>query len=120
MSVQHIEHIYFPDSYVLSIEAKPYIFTMAFDFVLTPQHPFYSDIHPDDRHCYRRGSISIKNFKNFEWRNEMSSPPATDATGEIDFGNLDSFQYTNGVYAFEGDWGIIRVTGGELNLIYTE
>jgi hypothetical protein len=44
--------------------------------------------------------------------------PATDASGEEDYGHIDALHWDNGIFELEGAWGQIRVvaTGVGLNL----
>ena len=35
--------------------------------------------------------------------------PFRDGTGEIDYGNIDSFEWRTGFYALAGGWGHVRI-----------
>ena len=47
-------------------------------------------------------------MRTIEWL-QRGSAPATDATGEQDWGHIDWFVVDNDVYELEGDWGHVRV-----------
>lgn len=44
--------------------------------------------------------------------------PATDATGELDYGNVDSFAFNlpEDRWELDGDWGFIRARNPEVTL----
>jgi|SRR6267154_2791203 len=107
--------ILFSSSYVLSFCIEPYIVWLDMEFALTPEHPEYSLPDADKQECYRRGAIGIRGFERVTW-SATGFLPSHDAKGEVDFGNLDEFTYTRNVWRLAGDWGLIEVLGGKLQL----
>jgi hypothetical protein len=107
------QHVLLESSYVLQIRLSPYNLELRMDFVLTPEHPKYSSPDAAKQECYKRGHIQIMGFRRVTWE-ASGYKPSYDATGELDFGNLDLFTYSNGVWEVSGDWGVIRVDGGDL------
>jgi hypothetical protein len=105
-----MEHVYLPDSWVLSVETdgSSYV-TFLLDAVLQPDHPLY--YHPPqagEQYAYARlrwrlaGGVNWNEGPNLEH-------PARDATGEFDFGNIDSWISSGTSDMLEGDWGNVVV-----------
>lgn len=44
------------------------------------------------------------------WVDEQGAPPATDASGEVDFGHIDSLVWDGNAFELEGDWGRMEVS----------
>lgn len=103
-----LENLYLEDSYVLGIVAQPAILRRTMDLVLTKEHPRYESPGPGDQYCMRRGTIGFHAARRLTWT-DQGAPPATDASGEIDYGNIDSFTHIEDVYRREGDFGRIEV-----------
>ena len=38
-----------------------------------------------------------------------------DASGEIDYGNIDNLEQNSSGFSFEGDFGSVEIIGGELS-----
>jgi len=98
------EELVLEESYVLGIEAVPGAVTFAVDFVLTPGHPAYAPPPEDENESYRRGTMRFTGVKRLEWSGQ-GAPPATDATGEADYGHIDDLQWDDNRFELEGDWG---------------
>lgn len=63
---------------------------------------------PGEQYCYRRGEVTFQGVSELEWRRQ-GQPPARDATGEEDYGGIDSFVRDEDGYRFSGDFGDLRV-----------
>ncbi len=100
------------ESYVLAIHEHDGTVEFSLDAVLTPSHPAYRPPAPDEQYYYRRGQLVIVGAERPRLRHS-DARPATDATGEEDFGNIDSLYPvdSNGRdrWAMEGDWGELEV-----------
>ncbi len=92
------------ESYVLDIQAGPSSVRFALDLVLTPEHPEYSDPASGEQYCYRRGRIEFLGVRRLRWT-AQGAPPARDVSGELDYGNIDFFSYSDSGYELEGSWG---------------
>ena len=103
------EHVYLEESYVLAVVVTPASVVFEMEIVLTAKHPEYSAPGPESFECYRVGRLEFGGVSYLEW-SEQGSPPATDASGEIDYGHIDSFMWDSGQYELEGDWGVMKVT----------
>lgn len=85
------------------------------DLLLLPQHPAYCAPRGDERGCFKPGILRIRQFKKLEW-NATGFAPATDATGEIDWGCLDELNGRGDHWRLVGDWGVIETEGGTLDV----
>jgi hypothetical protein len=92
------------ESFVLGIEARPGVVVFEIDFVLTPRHPDYAPPSSSERECFRPGTLRFVDVRRLVW-DEQGRRPATDASGEIDYGHIDSFEWDDGRFVLEGDWG---------------
>ena len=99
---------YLEDSWVLDVSDVGLVVTFALDLVLTPDHPQYEPPSPGEQYCYRRARLTVASSKR-SLLHRSDAPPATDASGELDFGNIDLFTPVDwdGEAAWEirGTWG---------------
>jgi hypothetical protein len=104
-----LAEIVLEESFVLSIEARPGVVVFEIDFVLTPRHPDYTPPSSSETECFRRGTLRLVDVRRLVW-DEQGGRPATDASGEIDYGHIDSFEWDDGRFVLQGDWGSADVT----------
>lgn len=99
--------IYLEDSWVLDVTPIEHGVVFRLDAVLTPDHYRYQP-GPGEQHCYRRARLTVASAKRSKLH-RSEAPAATDASGELDFGNIDVFIPVewDGEAAWEmsGDWG---------------
>jgi hypothetical protein len=105
-----LEHLYLEDSYVLAIDENPDALHFDLEAVLTEQHPHYSPPKPDEQYSYRRVDLVFTAPKAVNWIKRIMKP-FTDAGGEIDYGNIDSFTWEGDRYELSGDWGHVIIDG---------
>lgn len=103
------ESLVLEESYVLGVEATPGALAFDLDLVLTPEHPAYAPPPATERECFRRGRIRFVQVRRLVW-DAQGVPPATDASGEADFGHIDSLAWEGNVFTLEGDWGRMEVS----------
>jgi hypothetical protein len=117
VELPELSEIVLEESYVLGVTALPGQVTFDMDFVLTPAHPLYAPPPPSESECFRRGTLRLFGVRRLEW-DEQGRPPATDASGERDFGHVDSFEWDHERYVLCGDWGRIDAVseGAEITL----
>ena len=106
-----LEHVYLPDSWVLDIETDATSVCFFLDAALTPGHPlFYSPPKAGEQHAYARlrwcltGEVHWNEGPNLDH-------PACDASGEFDYGHVDSWVGYGDNECLEGDWGNVVVFG---------
>ena len=105
------EHVYLEDSYVTGIEEQPDRLRFTLEVVLTVGHPLYRPPAPDEQYCYRPGALEFPALRRVTWT-ARHLRPFRDASGSVDYGNVDVFTARDGVYHLEGDWGSVEVVSG--------
>lgn len=103
LSVFHLE-----ESYILDIVARPGSLACDVDLALFPEHREYTSPAPGERHCYKRGWMRFSSVSELHWV-DQGWPPAVDASGESDYGTIDSMKIDGDRYVMAGDFGEIRV-----------
>ncbi|WP_369244356.1 hypothetical protein [Streptomyces sp. R41] len=107
-SLPGFEKIQLEGSYVLGIEARPGKLMFRLDLMLDPGHPNFGPPLGDDRACFRPALLCFDAVRGLTWT-DQGTPPARDASGEIDYGTIDEFTWIAGEFALVGDWGRIQV-----------
>lgn len=104
----HLAEIYLEDSWVLDIAAAEHGVVFRLDAVLTPSHPRYHPPSPGEQYRYLRATLTVVSAGRFLLR-RSDAPAATDASGEVDFGNIDVFTAVDWdgerAWKVSGDWG---------------
>lgn len=113
------EDVYLEDSWVLAVCEGSDGLRFHLDMVLTEQHPKWTPPKPDAVYSYTSASLEFLNPRRVEWT-RGPGPPATDASGELDWGNIDSFTWDESRYELEGDWGAVIVEGDSPRLVYAD
>jgi hypothetical protein len=119
--IDGLQDIVLEESYVLGITATPGQVVFTMDFVLTRDHPLFRPFNPAETYeCFRRGELRFQDVTSLQWSGQ-GAPPARDATGELDWGHIDYFEWKPGCYRLEGegDWGIMEVTGDNIQVTVT-
>jgi hypothetical protein len=114
-----LENIVLEESYVMAIMAMPGELIFELDFVLATAHPLYKQPPVGVIGSFRRGKLCFQAVKSLQW-SDQGAPPAEDATGKIDYGNIDSFEWRSGFYRLEGDWGFMEVAGSDVQVTIYE
>lgn len=112
-NLKGFENVYLEDSYVLDIESDEHSVRILLEAVLTEEHPQYTSPLPNEQYCYRKARIVFKDAEKVIWtRKNMRR--YTDATGEVDYGNIDTFFSDEGRYHLAGAWGELDIIDSEL------
>ena len=101
-----LRFFYLEDSWVLDVVARPGTLTVALDVVLLPEHPDYEAPLPGESYCYRRGELGFEGVSRLNWIGQ-GLPPARDASGEFDYGGVDSLEFDDDIYNISGNFGKI-------------
>ena len=104
-----LEHIYLEDSYLLACIERGNEIVFSLDLVLIPGHEAYTPAKPNEFHCYRYGKLIFKNPTAITWVNKDFSHVSTDASGEIDYGAIDTMTLNDGSYRLIGSWGEVLI-----------
>ena len=104
-----LENVYLEDSWVLGVYESESSLSFDFDGVLTETHPRWQPPKPGEVHCYLRMELTFPSVRAIEWL-ARGTRPAVDATGEEDWGHIDTFEFDGDSYELSGDWGHVRLT----------
>jgi hypothetical protein len=105
-----LEHLYLEDSFVLGVHDDADTLRFDIEAVLTEQHPRYSPPKPDEQYSYLPVALVFAAPRAVKWV-ERPMKPTVDATGEIDYGNIDSFTWEDDRYELSGEWGHVVIDG---------
>jgi hypothetical protein len=100
--------VYLEDSYVLDINIKPASVEFLLSVVLTEKHPLYTAPLPHEQYCYRTARLLFPNVESVDGL-DAAPMPSTDATGAIDYGNINEFYRLDEHYYLSGDWGRLKI-----------
>jgi len=111
--IKPLSGIYLEDSYVLDVTEDSGTIRFTLEAVLTPDNKKYHPPNPGEQYCYMTGELIFSGITRTDWI-RRSFQRYTDATGEIDYGNIDALiTYADG-YELEGDWGTVRIWSEQL------
>jgi hypothetical protein len=113
------EHVYLEDSWVLGVTEGVGGLRLNLDLILTDQHPKWTPAKPEERYCYVSAALVFASPHRVKWIKQPDRP-ARDATGELDWGNIDSFEWDDSTYELEGGWGAVIVEGDAPQLLYAD
>ena len=97
---------------MLHVDAGRSSLAVGLEVVLAEDHPSYRPPAQGEQYCYRRGVLRFAAAREVEWVH-VRMRPATDATGEPDFGHIDYLYEEQGRYVLGGDWGDVAVASPE-------
>lgn len=115
IELDSLTHYVLEESWVLDIEARPANLVMRLEFVVTEEHPAFGPWGPDEWTCFRSGTLRFAGVTSLLWT-DQGSPPARDASGEIDYGHIDVFTWKPGEYHFSGDFGSMEVHANDVQV----
>lgn len=98
--------LWLEESFHLEIRQTGDTISLGFEFYLTEDHPLWSEPKPDEWGCYKKGWLIFSSVTSFAL-NPTNNRPSSDATGEMDFGNVDTFKIAGNNYMIMTDWGTI-------------
>lgn len=106
-----LEQIYLEDSFVLGVEILPGSVKVQLDVVLREGHPSYVAAGEDEQYCFRKGVLRLEEVGEVTWH-MPTGPPAIDASGDTDYGGIDSYKVDGSVHRIVGEIGELTVTCG--------
>lgn len=108
---------YLEDSWVLEVQASERECTFRLDLVLTHEHAAYKPPKPGEQHCYAPATLRISTNEALSFQPGQGQP-ASDATGEVDYGNIDTFDPVDwegrDAWMLTGLWGELLVATPEV------
>jgi hypothetical protein len=105
------EHLYLEDSWVLGVEESPDELRFDVEAVMTEDHPEWHPRRPNEQYAYKRLAVVFHKPRHVTWVARMTWAPAVDASGEVDYGNIDVFTWEGSLFDLQGDWGHVLVEG---------
>ena len=106
------------ESYVLGWLRKDNQMTFQADFAVAPDHPTYSPPLPTEYAHFRLGTLSFSNVKSAKGLPDQSAVrPAIDASGEADYGHIESFTRNVGVCEIGLEFGIVNIEAESLLIL---
>jgi hypothetical protein len=112
-SLPGFEGMYLEDSFVLEVQATPGRLRITLDLRIGRAHPSYRDPLEGEVACFREAVIEFPAVQELTWTRQGASRPAVDASGEQDWGGIDSLRKVGAIHQLEGDWGVIEIVSQE-------
>jgi len=119
-SYHHLDifnNVYFEDSFVLGIRFDEFELIFLLELVLLESHARYLAPRKNQQYYYTRAELRFSKIKNTRWF-ELNFKANSDSENEIDFGNIDSFEFNEDIFILEGDWGRVEVQCDDVELAY--
>lgn len=109
------------DSFVLSWEHTSNKIVFNLEVSIWPQSTFYSKPEPNEHTCYRKASLSFTGIKEINGLLPIETvKPTIDPDGTSDYGTIEAFAQVINGYSITGEFGVVKILGGELEfIIYT-
>lgn len=98
------------ESWVLAVDEADGNVSFTLEAALAQEHPQYRPTRDGEVNSYERVRLIFVSPRDIVWLSRGSSP-ATDASGEPDWGHIDTYTYDGAVHELSGDWGAVRITG---------
>lgn len=113
------DQVYFEDSFVTGLIETGAELSFLLDLVLREGHPRYSPPKPDEQYCWRPAKLMFARPTLMRWE-KREFRPTTDASGEVDYGNIDAMQILeDGSYRLEGNWGIVVIASAPPSIVFS-
>ncbi|MBO0898428.1 hypothetical protein J1G42_00425 [Cellulomonas sp. zg-ZUI222] len=108
-----LRDLYLEDSWILDVVARPGIVELTADFVLLESHPLYRTPAAGEQYCYQRGTLRFAGVRSLSWEHQSEVCPAVDATGERDYGSIDTLDRSADTFTLIGDFGRMVIDAPE-------
>jgi hypothetical protein len=106
------------ESWVLAVTVQPAVVTLDLDLCYATDHPELRAPRDGEWAYFRRGLIRFTDVTSVSWQ-EMGQRAATDASGESDWGHIDSFEWAGTAFSLEGDFGVVQLQAAAVNVDLT-
>jgi hypothetical protein len=113
-----LQYFVLEESWVLGITARPGSLEIEIDLTFARDHPELRPPRQGDQIYGRVGLIRFTSVSSLDWSGQ-GNPPAIDASGERDWGAIDSFTWDAATYELTGDFGRIRVDAASVESLLT-
>ena len=103
------------DSFVLNWAQEAGLLRFELDASIWPGSEYYSKPVDEEYTCYRKATLMFKGVQSIVGLKSIESVPSTtDPGGSADFGNIETLSQTESGFQLSGDFGSVKITGGEL------
>lgn len=121
MNAGTMDQVFLPDSWVLDVTTTDSSVCFVLDAVLQEGHArFYWPPRPGEQYPYARLRWCLHGQVHWNDGPRLDAP-ATDAAGERDFGNIDTWlELEGGKQLLEGDWGSVVVAATSQSVEYLD
>lgn len=116
-TVPGFDGIHLEESYVLDISQFNGELRFDLELALSEGHPSYRQPDPGERYYYRPAVLAFAGHSTVQWVERTAVVYTGDDGVAVDQGTIDSFRYSGGTYELRGEWGQIRVRGGNCRLV---
>lgn len=105
------------DSFVISWSLEKSCLVFEIEASIWPESPYYKTPLPNEHTCYRRISLifdlieSVDGLKLVEY-----VMPTIDPDMSKDYGCVDTLMSTNDGYLMSGEFGSLKIVGGQLSI----
>jgi hypothetical protein len=99
---------YLEDSFVLAIRETADEVRFVLEAVLTPTHPKWSPPNPGEVHPYLKVELVFPSVQRVNWIKRKMTPIGGPG-GEIDYGNIDRFEWEPRWFELQGEWGHVQI-----------
>jgi hypothetical protein len=113
--LESLRHFVLEESWVLGVVASPGLVELTVDFTFAGSHPDLLPPRAGDANYTRVGVVRFEGVSSLVWTGQ-GVPPATDSTGEKDWGAIDSLKCDGSQFWLEGDWGAMHVACGAVSV----
>jgi hypothetical protein len=113
--IPELEHFVLEESWVLDISSSPGGLTIRIDLVFDKDHPELKPAPAGDVYYTRQGVLSFDGARRLEWT-DQGTHPSRDASGEGDYGHIDSMLWEDDQYELNGDFGTIRLSASRVHI----
>ncbi|MDR9768686.1 hypothetical protein RJP56_21810 [Shewanella baltica] len=103
------------DSFVLDWNYENNRLCFELEASIWPESKYYVEPKLNEYTCYRKAILQFVNTVSVTGLKPKSAVmSSTDPDGSIDYGNIDTLQVVYGGFELTGDFGNIKISGGEL------
>ncbi|MEL4388696.1 hypothetical protein [Shewanella xiamenensis] len=103
------------DSFVLDWSYENNSLYFELEASIWPESKYYAEPKLNEYTCYRKAILQFVNTVSVIGLKPKSAVmSSTDSDGSIDYGNIDTLQVVDGGFGLTGDFGNIKIFGGEL------
>ena len=93
---------------MLDVKETPDAVSFRLEAVLLETHPKWFPPKKGEAHTYRVVDLVFPRVVRVDWV-ERRMKPITGPDGEVDYGNIDSFNWGPRFFELEGEWGHVRI-----------